>query len=137
MLGKLLEAVVVERRARRRLGADWRRWDGERRGTFWRVWQRIHDEVSVHILGVEAWREEGGAAGVQVIMERPRRSKLPCLPDDVIDVDHDLPTSDHEERGEAASAMGRQRGYGLSWHIWGLPPAAGENWLLASPHVCC
>ena len=102
MRGKLLYALVVERHARRRLGADWSRWDGERRGPFWRVWQRIQDEVSVHILGVEAWREEGWAACVQVIMERPRRRKLPCLPDDVIDVYHDLPPSDQEELGEAA-----------------------------------
>ena len=33
LLGKLLYAMVVERRARRHLGADWSRLDGERRGT--------------------------------------------------------------------------------------------------------
>jgi hypothetical protein len=69
LLGKLLYALVVERRARQRFGADWTRLDGERRGTFWRVWQLIQDEVPVHILGVEAWREEGWAACMRVIME--------------------------------------------------------------------
>jgi hypothetical protein len=59
LLGKLLYAVVVERQVRRHLGADWSRLDGERRGTFWRVWKLVQDEVRVHILGVEAWREEG------------------------------------------------------------------------------
>jgi hypothetical protein len=68
----------------------------------WRVGQLIQDEVSVHILGGAAWREEGWGAGVQVSMERPRRSKLPCLPDDVIDLYHDLPPSDQAERREAA-----------------------------------
>jgi hypothetical protein len=102
LLGKLLYAVVVERRARRHLGADWSRLDGERRGTFWRVWKLIQDEVRVHILGVAAWREEGWEACVKVIMERPRRRKLQRLPDAVIDMYHGLPTSDQEELREAA-----------------------------------
>ena len=102
LLGKLLYAVVVERRARRHLGADWSRLDGQRRGTFWRVWKLVQDEVSVHILGVEAWREEGWDACVKVIMERPRRRKLQRLPDAVIDMYHGLPISDREERREAA-----------------------------------
>jgi hypothetical protein len=94
--------ALVERRARRRLGADWTRVDGERRGTFWRVWKLSQDERSVYILGVEAGREERWAACMRVIMERPRRRKLQGLPDDLIDRYHDLPTSDQEELGEAA-----------------------------------
>jgi hypothetical protein len=66
------------------------------------VWKLIQDEVSVDILGVEAWREESWTACMKVIMERPRRRKLQSLPDDVIDMYHDLPTSDQEELGEAA-----------------------------------
>ena len=102
MLGKLLYALVVERRARRQFGTDWSRWDAERRGTFWRVWQLIQDEVGVHILGVEAWREEGWEACLKVIRERPRHRKLQRLPDAVIDMYHGLPTSDQQERREAA-----------------------------------
>jgi hypothetical protein len=102
LLGKLLYAVVVERRARRRLGADWSRLDRERRGTFWRAWKLIQDEVGVHVLGVDAWRVEGWEACLKVIMERPRRRKLQRLPDEVIDMYHGLPTSDQEELGEAA-----------------------------------
>jgi hypothetical protein len=93
---------VVERRARRRLGDDWSRLDGARRGTFWRVWKLIQDEVGVHILGVEAWREERWEACLKVIMERPRRRSLQRLPDEVIDMYHGLPTSDQEELREAA-----------------------------------
>jgi hypothetical protein len=102
LLGKLLYALLVERRARRRLGADWSRLDQERRGTFWRVWKRSQDEVSVHILGVAAWRAEGWEACMKIIMERPRRRKLQRLPDAVIDMYHGLPTSDQEELREAA-----------------------------------
>jgi hypothetical protein len=100
-LGKLLYAMVVERRARRQCGANWSRLDGARRGTFWRVWKRIQDEVGVHILGVAAWREEGWEACVQVLLERPRRRNLQRLPDEVIDMYHRLPTSEEEHR-EAA-----------------------------------
>lgn len=101
-LGKLLSAVVGERRARRHLGADGSRWDGERRGTFGRVWTLIHDEVSVHILGGAAGREEGWEACVKVIMERPRRRKRQRLPHDVIDMDHGRPTSHQDARRDAA-----------------------------------
>jgi hypothetical protein len=102
LLGKLLYALVVERRARRQCGEDWSRLDGERRGTLWRVWKRIQDEVGVHILGVEAWRAEGWEACVKVLMERSRRRKLQRLPDEVLDMYHGLSTSDQEARKEAA-----------------------------------
>jgi hypothetical protein len=76
--------------------------DGERRGTFWRVWKLIKDEVGVYILGVAAWREEGWEACLEAIMERPRRRKLQGLPDDVIDMYHGFPTSDQDELRDAA-----------------------------------
>jgi hypothetical protein len=66
------------------------------------VWKLIQDEGRGHIVGVEAGREEGWDACVKVIRERPRRSKRQCLPDDVIDMYHGLPTSDQEELREAA-----------------------------------
>jgi hypothetical protein len=100
--GKLRYAVVVERRARRKVGAAWSPLDKERRGTFWRVWKRMQDEVGVHVLGVEAWREEGWEACMKVIMERPRHRKLQRLPDAVIDMYHGLPLSDQEKLREAA-----------------------------------
>ena len=100
--GKLLYAMVVERRARRHLGADWSRLDGERRGTFWRVWKLVQDEVRVHILGVAAWREEGWKACMKVLMERPRRRKLQHLPDAAIAMYHGLPINSQEELREAA-----------------------------------
>ena len=102
LLGKLRYAVVVERRARRKFGADWSRLDEERRGTFWRVWKLMQDEVGVHVLGVAAWREEGREACMKVIMERPRHRKLQHLPDEVIDMSHGLPASDQDELREAA-----------------------------------
>lgn len=101
-VGKLLYALLVERHARRQLGAEWSRVDRERRGTFWRVWKLIKDAVDVCLLEVEAWREERWAACLEVLMERPRRRTLQRLPDEVIDVYHGLIISDHEELRDAA-----------------------------------
>jgi hypothetical protein len=102
LLGKLLYALLVERRARRRLGADWSRLDSERRGTFWRVWRLIKDEVGGYILGLGVWRENGWDACLEVVMERPRRRTLQCLPIEVIDVYHGRLTSDQKELKETA-----------------------------------
>jgi hypothetical protein len=102
LLGKLWYALVLERRARRRLGAEWSRLDGPRRGTFWRVWKLIKDEVDSYILGVGAWREKGWDACLEVVMERPRRRTLQCLPVAVIDVYHSFLTSDQKELKEVA-----------------------------------
>ena len=41
--GKLLYALLVERRMRRTLGADWGRLDRQRQGTWWRVWGMLKE----------------------------------------------------------------------------------------------
>lgn len=82
--GKLLYAVLMERRARRKLGDVWTRLDGERRATWWRAWQLIQEEVRVCILGVQSWREAAWEACVDVLAERPRRRPLQRLPEEVV-----------------------------------------------------
>ena len=43
--GKLLYALMLERRMRRQLGDSWGRLDRERVGTWWRVWGMLKDEI--------------------------------------------------------------------------------------------
>ena len=43
--GKLLYALMLERRMRRQLGDSWGRLDHERVGTWWRVWGMLKDEI--------------------------------------------------------------------------------------------
>jgi hypothetical protein len=43
--GKLLYALMLERRMRRQLGDRWGRLDQERVGTWWRVWGMLKDEI--------------------------------------------------------------------------------------------
>src|SRR5262249_7263137 len=49
--GKLLYALMLERRMRRQLGDSWGRLDRERVGTWWRVWGMLKDEIGPMITG--------------------------------------------------------------------------------------
>src|SRR5438477_7269827 len=55
--GKLLYALMLERRMRRQLGDSWGRLDHERVGTWWRVWGMLKDELAPMITGALFWKE--------------------------------------------------------------------------------
>ena len=84
--GKLLYALMLERRMRRQLGDSWGRLDHERVGTWWRVWGMLKDEIAPMITGALFWKEDAWAACLKVLAERPRRRKLQQLPPAAIDV---------------------------------------------------
>ena len=84
--GKLLYALMLERRMRRQLGDSWGRLDRERVGTWWRVWGLLKDEIAPMITGALFWKEDAWAACLKVLAERPRRRKLQQLPPAAIDV---------------------------------------------------
>ena len=78
--GKLLYALMLERRMRRQLGDNWGRLDHERLGTWWRVWGMLKDEMAPMITGAWFWKDEAWAACLKVLAARPRRRKLQQLP---------------------------------------------------------
>jgi Transposase DDE domain len=78
--GKLLYALLLDRRLRRTLGAGWSRLDGERLATWWRPWKLLQDELTPRITGVQSWQPWLWPACLQVLVERPRRRKLQRLP---------------------------------------------------------
>ncbi len=84
--GKLLYALMLERRMRRQLGDSWGRLDRERVGTWWRVWGMLKDELAPMITGALFWKEDAWAACLKVLVERPRRRTLQQLPPEAIDV---------------------------------------------------
>lgn len=100
--GKLLYALMLERRMRRKLGGSWSRLDAERSGTWWRVWGLLKDEIRPMVTGVYFWREEGWEACLQVLAERPRRRKLQQLPPEAIAVLYRYDESPQEEILSAA-----------------------------------
>jgi len=84
--GKLLYALMLERRMRRQMGDRWGRLDRERLGTWWRVWGMLKDEMAPMITGALFWKEDAWAACLKVLAERPRRRKLQQVPPAAIDV---------------------------------------------------
>ena len=84
--GKLLYALMLERRMRRQLGDSWGRLDRQRVGTWWRVWGMLKDEIGPMITGALFWKEDAWAACLKVLMERPRRRTLQQLPPEALDV---------------------------------------------------
>ena len=82
--GKLLYALMLERRMRRRLGDRWGRLDQERLATWWRVWGLLKEESAPMITGAVFWQEEVWEACLKVLAERPRRRKLQQLPPEAI-----------------------------------------------------
>ena len=100
--GKLLYAVLIERRAQRKLGDSWTRLDGERQATWWRVWKLIKDEVDSGLLSVQDRQAAGWGACVQVVAERPRRRKLQRLPEEVIALNQGGLPATQDEMPQAA-----------------------------------
>jgi Transposase DDE domain len=84
--GKLLYALMLERRMRRSLGDAWSRLDHERLATWWRVWGMFKDEIAPMITGALFWKEEAWKACLKVLAERPRRRKLQQLPPEALAV---------------------------------------------------
>jgi hypothetical protein len=100
--GKLLYALMLERRMRRQLGEHWGRLDQERVGTWWRVWGMLKDEIAPMITGALFWKEDSWAACLKVLMERPRRRTLQQLPPAALDLLYRCNASQQEGEPMAA-----------------------------------
>jgi len=100
--GKLLYALMLERRMRRTLGDRWGRLDQERVGTWWRVWGMLKDAIAPLITGALFWQEEAWTTCLQVLAERPRRRKLQQLPPEAVALLYHREDSNHEELPLAA-----------------------------------
>ena len=100
--GKLLYALMLERRMRRQLGARWGRLDQERLSTWWRVWGMLKEELAPMITGALFWKEDAWAACLKVLAERPRRRKLQRLPPEALDILYRCDVSKQEEMSIAA-----------------------------------
>jgi hypothetical protein len=82
--GKLLYALLLERRMRRKLGDSWGRLDQDRVLTGWRVWGLLKDEIAPMVTGALFWKDEAWAACLKVLAERPRRRRLQQLPPEAV-----------------------------------------------------
>jgi hypothetical protein len=81
--GKLLYALLVERRMRRTMGDSWGRLDRERTATWWRPWKLMQEALAPRITGALSWDESRWGQSLEVMAERPRRRRLQRLPEAV------------------------------------------------------
>src|SRR5512143_1004728 len=78
--GKLLYALLLERRCRRLGGDQWDYLDHPRQATWWRGWHLMIPWMVTVISGVTRWQESQWPACIEVMKERRRRRKLQTLP---------------------------------------------------------
>ena len=98
--GKLLYACLIERRALHRCGDDWTSLDGERRGTWWRIWKLIAPELTPLITLSQCWDLKAWPAALTALAERKRKRKLQSLPLAVVGWLHGLaPTTNQTLTG--------------------------------------
>lgn len=80
LVGKLLFAVLVERRAMARLGTEWTQMLSVRQATWWRVWKLVAKEVSAAVLNPAAWTAWDWHAVLRALAERKRHRQLQVVP---------------------------------------------------------
>jgi Transposase DDE domain len=80
LTGKLLFALLVERRAMVRLGNEWTQLLTVRVATWWRVWHLVAQELQAAVLAPRCWSEWEWQAILRALAERPRHRKLQSLP---------------------------------------------------------
>lgn len=94
--GKLIYACLIERRALNRCGAEWTSLDGERRGSWWRIWKMIRQELTPLITLSQCWDLRAWPAALTALAERKRQRKLQSLPIEVtIWLDRLVPTTNN------------------------------------------
>jgi hypothetical protein len=78
--GKVLYALLLERRCRRLAGDQWGYLDQSRQATWWRSWPLMTPWMVTAISGVTRWKESQWPACIEVMKERRRRRQLQTLP---------------------------------------------------------
>ncbi len=80
LVGKLLFAVLVERRAMARLGNAWTQMLTGRHATWWRLWKLRAKEMSEAVLNTTAWSAWDWHAVLRALAERKRKRQLQVMP---------------------------------------------------------
>lgn len=78
--GKLLFALLVERRAMARLGNAWTQMLRVRQATWWRIWKLIAKEVQEAVLHTARWGAWDWHAVLRTLAERKRKRQLQVMP---------------------------------------------------------
>lgn len=78
--GKLLYALLLERRLRRRCGLEWGQLDSHRSTSWWRLWKLMQQEIAPLISGSLFWSPSQWQAALYAVTERRRKRRLQVIP---------------------------------------------------------
>jgi hypothetical protein len=76
--------LIVEHDMRTTLGHRGGSWDQERQGTWGRFDHLLQAQLDAILIAQWTWKAVRGQACFHVLMERPRKRTLPCLPRRVV-----------------------------------------------------
>lgn len=106
--GKMLYALLVDKRLRRTMGVRWGRLDHQRTATWWRPWKLMQQTLIPRITGALYWATQDWNDCVAVVAERPRHRTLQRLPEALCAVpspgDTDLTPLGEEDWEDAIAA---------------------------------
>ena len=96
--GKMLYALMTDRRARRLVPSGWGRLDTPRAGTWWRIWKMLRRQIQPMIDASPFWDETAWPTAVVRLMERPRRKRrLQTVPNAGLEFLRRFPDAPHRE----------------------------------------
>jgi len=95
LYSKILYQLIVDHAMRTTFGAVWGSLDQERRGTWWRFYKLVKARLDAILLAQWTWDIVRVRACFHVLMERPRKRKLQCLPHRVVELQERLDALPH------------------------------------------
>lgn len=88
LYSKIIYLLLVEHHMRTTFGDAWGCLDQERQGTWWRLYKLLKARLDALVIAQWAWSPARVQEGLHVMMERPRKRKLQCLPSRVVVLQH-------------------------------------------------
>jgi Transposase DDE domain len=95
LYSKIIYQLIVDHAMRTTFGAVWSALDQERRGTWWRFYKLVKARLDAVLLAQWTWDIVRVRACFHVLMERPRKRKLQCLPRRVVELQERLDALPH------------------------------------------
>jgi len=86
----MVSLLLVAQNRRTTFGSTWGCLDQERQGTWWRLYKILKARLDALLRAQWAWSPARVRAGFHVLMERPRKRQLQCLPSRVVALLHSL-----------------------------------------------
>lgn len=90
LYSKIIYQLIVDHAMRTTFGAAWGSLDQARRGTWWRFYKLVKARLDAILLAQWTWDIVRVHACFHVLMERPRKRKLQCLPRRVVELQERL-----------------------------------------------